>query len=168
MILFSTAAKLFVWRSKAKIANITVIPLLRLGVQRVESVSHYKYLRIVLDIDISDDKDMRNQYYAINKVRAFSRCSNSVKNIFFVPSVRPCMHHNYGVISRRHIPTDCVCMPCNFGCRALCNLPWRASVSSRQVQCNTPIFEALLKKMCACFLNYAKSPTIRGYALWCS
>jgi len=35
---------------------------------------------------------------------------------------------------------------CNFGCRALCNLPWRASVSSQQVQCNIPTFEALLRK----------------------
>jgi len=34
----------------------------------------------------------------------------------------------------------------NFGCRALYNLPWRASVSSHQVQCNIPTFEALLRK----------------------
>jgi len=26
----------------------------------------------------------------------------------------------------------------NFGCRALCNLPWRASISNHQVQCNIP------------------------------
>ena len=35
---------------------------------------------------------------------------------------------------------------CNFRCRALCNLPWTASVSSHQVQCNIPTFEALLRK----------------------
>jgi len=34
----------------------------------------------------------------------------------------------------------------NFGCRALYNLPWRASVSSHQVQYNIPTFEALLHK----------------------
>jgi len=34
----------------------------------------------------------------------------------------------------------------NFRCRALYNLPWRASVSSHQVQCNIPTFEALLWK----------------------
>jgi len=28
----------------------------------------------------------------------------------------------------------------NFGCRALYNLPWRASVGSHQVQCNIPTF----------------------------
>jgi len=31
-----------------------------------------------------------------------------------------------------------------FGCRTLYNLPQRASVSSHQVQCNIPTFEALL------------------------
>ena len=34
----------------------------------------------------------------------------------------------------------------NFGCRALYNLPRRASVSSHQVQCNIPTFEALLRE----------------------
>jgi len=34
----------------------------------------------------------------------------------------------------------------NFGCIALYNLPWRASVSSYQVQCNIPTYEALLNK----------------------
>ena len=37
-------------------------------------------------------------------------------------------------------------MAYNFGCRALYNLPWRASVCSHQVQCNIPTFEALLRK----------------------
>ena len=41
----------------------------------------------------------------------------------------------------------------NFGCRALCNLPWRASVSSHQVQCNLPTFEALLQKYTGLFLE---------------
>jgi len=27
----------------------------------------------------------------------------------------------------------------SFGCRALCNFPWRASVSSHHIQCNIPI-----------------------------
>ena len=34
----------------------------------------------------------------------------------------------------------------DFGCRALYNLPRRASDSSHQVQCNIPTFEALLRK----------------------
>ena len=63
----------------------------------------------------------------------------------FVPSVGPCMHHNYWCdFKKAYIPW----LPAayNFGCRALYNLPWRASVSSYQVQCNIPTFEALLKK----------------------
>jgi len=34
----------------------------------------------------------------------------------------------------------------NFGCRALHNVPWRVSVSSHQVQCNIPTFDALVRK----------------------
>jgi len=74
---------------KAKSARSTAIPLLTLGVLKVKSVSCYKYVGIVLDIELSDDKDiqrqMRYQYEAVNKLRAsFSRCSNVVN----VPDVR--------------------------------------------------------------------------------
>ena len=41
----------------------------------------------------------------------------------------------------------------NFGCRALYNLSWRASVSSHQVQCNIPTVEALLRKYTYLFLK---------------
>jgi len=43
----------------AKSANRTVTPLLALGDQNVKSVNHYKYLGIVLDTDLSDDKDIQ-------------------------------------------------------------------------------------------------------------
>ena len=62
---------------KAKTVKSTVIPLLTL-VYRVKSIFHYKYLGIVLDVELSDDKDfqrqLRYQYCAANKLRAsFSR-----------------------------------------------------------------------------------------------
>jgi len=41
----------------------------------------------------------------------------------------------------------------NFGCWTLYNLPWRASVSSHQVQRNIPTFEALLRKNKCLFLE---------------
>ena len=41
----------------------------------------------------------------------------------------------------------------NFGCRALYNLPWRASVSSHQVQCNNVTFLPLLRKYKYLFLE---------------
>jgi len=71
---------------KAKSAKSTAIQLPTLGVLKVKSVSCYKYLGIVLDIELSDGKDiqrqMRYQYEAVNKLRAsFSRCSNAVKNL---------------------------------------------------------------------------------------
>jgi len=53
----------------------------------------------------------------------------------------------------------------NFGCGALYNLPWRASVSSLQVQCNVPPFEAFLRKKVCLFLKDAESLTTYGCAL---
>ena len=59
---------------KAKSAKSTAIPLLTLGVLKAKSVSCYKYLGFVLDIELSDDKDIqrqiRYQCEAANKLRA--------------------------------------------------------------------------------------------------
>jgi len=95
---------------KDKNAKSTATPLLKLGGRYVKSVDQCKYLGILLDTGISNDKDiqkqLRYQYCAANKLRAsFSRCS---KTYFFVPFVRPCMHHNYGVISGSHACKYCV------------------------------------------------------------
>jgi len=43
---------------KTKSANRTVTPLLIVSGQNVKYVNHYKYLRIVLDTEVSDDKDI--------------------------------------------------------------------------------------------------------------
>ena len=66
---------------KAKTAKGTVILLLTLGLQRVKSVSHYKYLVIPLDIKLSGGKNIQRQlqyrHYAVNNLRSsFSRCSS--------------------------------------------------------------------------------------------
>jgi len=156
MGLFSTAAKLFVWR-KAKSAKSTATPVLKLGGQHVKSVDQYKYLRIVLDTELSDDKDiqrqLRYQYCAANKLRAsFSRCSNAVKKVFFRSLCTP-MYASQLWCNFRKSCMQRLRMAYNFGCRALYNLPWRASVSSHQVQCNIPTFEALLPKYTYLFLE---------------
>ena len=99
---------------KAKSAKSNVTPLLTLAGQNVKSAC--KYLRIAMDTEFSDDKDIQRQlryeYCAANKLRAsFSRCSIAVKMVkmyFFVPFVRPCMHHNFGVISGSHACRECV------------------------------------------------------------
>ena len=46
---------------KAKTTRSTGIPLLTLSVLTVKLVSHYKYLGFVLDIELSDDKDIQRQ-----------------------------------------------------------------------------------------------------------
>jgi len=52
---------------------------------------------------------------------------------------------------------------------ALKNKPWRASVSSNQVQCNMPIpLRAYTSEICTSFLNDAESLTMFGYAFSCS
>ena len=85
---------------KAKSARCTATPVLKLGGQYVNSVDQYKYLGIVLDTELSDDKDiqrqLRYQYCAANKLRAsFPVALMQLKTYFFVPFVRPCMHLNY-------------------------------------------------------------------------
>jgi len=88
----------------------------------------------------------------------------------FVSSVGPCMHHMIIIMvwfqeGIYYIPWMCAAY--NFGSRALYYLPRRASVSSYQVQCNFYLWD-LIEKMCICFLNDAKSPTMYGCALCCS
>jgi len=46
---------------KAKSAKGTGTPLLTLGGQNVKYVNQYKYLGIVLDTELSDDKDIQRQ-----------------------------------------------------------------------------------------------------------
>jgi len=46
---------------KAKTAKSTATPLLKLGGQYVKSVDQYKYLGIVLDTELSDDKDIQRK-----------------------------------------------------------------------------------------------------------
>jgi len=107
-----------------------------------------------LDTELSDDKDiqrqLRYQHCAANKLRAsFSRCSNAAKNVLFRSFCTPMyasqlwynlMHAEIASCMQR------LRVAYNFGCRALYNLPWRTSVSSHQVQCNIPTFEALVQK----------------------
>jgi len=57
---------------KAKSAKSTATPVLKLGGQYIKSVDQYKYLGILLDTKLSDDKDiqrqLRFQYCAANKL----------------------------------------------------------------------------------------------------
>jgi len=57
---------------------------------------------------------------------------------------------------------------CNFECRALQNLPWRANVNSHQVQCNIPILRPYCEKIYTTFLNDSEILTTCDCMLWCS
>jgi len=91
---------------KAKSAKSTVTPLglLTLGGQNVKSVNQYKYLGIVFDSLLSSQmtKTFRencdiNIVQQTNCEPLFPDVQMQLKMYFFVPFVRPCMHHNYGV-----------------------------------------------------------------------
>jgi len=66
---------------------------------------------------------------------------------FFVPIVRPCMHHNCGGISESHTCKDCVwSMILDVELYTTCPGERVLVVVSHQVQCNITTFEALFKK----------------------
>jgi len=142
---------------KAKRARNTATPVLKLGGQYVKSVDQCKYLGILLDTELSDDKDfqrqLRCQYCGANKLGAsFSRCSNAIKNVLFRSFCTP-MYASQLWCNFRKSCIQRLRVAYNLGCRALYNLPWRASVSSHQVQCNIPTFQALLRKYKCLFLE---------------
>jgi len=67
---------------KAKSAKSTVTPLLKLGGQNVKSVNQYNYLGIVLDTQLSDDKDIETtaistlcSKQAVSRLFAMFKCS---------------------------------------------------------------------------------------------
>jgi len=149
---------------KAKSAKSTVIPLLTLDGQNVKSVKSYKYLGIVLDTELSDDKDiqiqLRYQYCAANKLRAsFSRCLNAVRNVLFRSFCTP-MYASQLWCNFRKSCMQRLRVAFNFRCRALYNLPWRATKSSGLMQHS--YFEALLRKICTCFSKDAENLTTYG------
>ena len=153
---------------KTKNARSTAIPVLKLGGQYVNSVDQYKYLVILLDTELSDDKDiqrqLRYQYCATNKLRAsFSRCSNAVKSVLFRSFCTP-MYVSQLWCNFRKSCMQRLRVAYNFGCRALYNLPWRASVSTK---CNVTFLP--LRLCCVnsrtCFSKDAENLTTYGYVL---
>ena len=82
----------------------------------------------------------------------FFRCSNAVKNVLFRSFCTP-IYVSQIWCNFRKSSMQRLRVAYNFGCRALYNLPWRASFSSHQVQCNIPTFEALLRKYKYLFLK---------------
>jgi len=97
---------------QVKRAKSKATPVLKLGGQYVKSVDQYKYQGILLDTELSDDKDIHRQlrYQFVQQTSCeplFPVVQMQLKTYFFVPFLRPCMHLNYGVISGSHACRDC-------------------------------------------------------------
>ena len=150
---------------KAKSAKSTVIPLLKLGVQRVKSVSRYKDLGIVWDTELIWQR--YSDTTAISKA-SFSQCSKAVKNILFCYFCTP-MYASQ--------------LWCDFR-KAYFQRLFGAYLTLVAGHCTTCRCERVLVvvrfnitflplrlywyKMCTCFSKDAASLTIYGCALWCS
>ena len=108
---------------KAKCAKSTATLVLNLGGQYVKSVDQYNNLGILLDTELSDDKDIqrqpRYQYCAANELRASCpRCSNAVKNVLFRSFCTP-MYASQLWCNFRKSYMQRLRVAYNFGCRAL-------------------------------------------------
>jgi len=78
---------------------------------------------------------------------------------FFVPFVRPCMHHNYGVISGSHACKDCVwhiILDAELYTTCFGERERLLVVMTHQVQCNIPTFQTVLIKNMHLFLERCK------------
>ena len=75
-----------------------------------------------------------------------------LKTYFFVPFVRPCLHLNYGIISRSHACRDCV-RHIILDAERYTTCPGERVFSNHQVQCNIPTFESLIRKYKYLFLE---------------
>jgi len=61
MKIFSTTAKLFVWRLRLRVQEAQSPHNRHMGDKNLKSVNQYKYLGAVLDTALSDDKDIQRQ-----------------------------------------------------------------------------------------------------------
>jgi len=91
----------------------------------------------------------------------FSDVHMQLKMYFFVPFLRPCMHHKYGGISECHACKDGVwCIILDSKLYTTCPGERGLVVMTHQVQCNIPTFVALLRKKCTSFSNRALTNAI--------
>jgi len=61
MEIFSTTAKLFVWRLRVRVQKAQSPQFWNMGGKNLKSVNQYKYVGAVLDTELSDDKDIQTQ-----------------------------------------------------------------------------------------------------------
>jgi len=137
----------------------TVAPLLTLGEQNI-SVNQCKYLEVVMDTKLSDDKVIQRplQYQLCSKqLRASSRCSNVAKNVL-LNYFCTLMYASQLWCNFRMSRMQRLRVTYNFGCRALCNLPWKASIISVAIRFNITFLplRPSYEKISTCFLKDAE------------
>ena len=155
---------------KAKSARSIATPVLKLGGQYVNSVDQYKYLGILLDIELSDDKDiqrqLRYQYCAANKLRAsFSFCSNAVKNVLFRSFCTP-MYASQLWCNFRKSCMQRLRVAYNFGCRALyTTCPGERVLVATKFNVTFLPLRLCYVNTSTCFSKDAENLTTYGYVL---
>ena len=160
---------------EAKSAKSTATPVLKLGGQYGNSVDQYKCLGILLDIELSDDKDyqrqLRYQYYAANKLRASFSRSNAVKNVLFRSFCTPMYAFQLWCNFRKCMQIS-ACRDCGWHIILVAEL-YTTCPGERVLVATKFIVTFLPLRLCyvntsTCFSKDAENLTTYGYVLWFS
>jgi len=87
-----------------------------------------------------------------------------LKTYFFVPFVRPCMHHNYGVISGRHACIDCV-LHIILDAELYTTCPVERVLVATRFNVTFLPLRLCYENTLSCFSKDAEIPTTYGYVL---
>jgi len=90
-----------------------------------------------------------------------------LKMYFFIPFVRPCMHHSYGVISESHAFRDGV-LPIILDAELYTTCPGERVLVVIIFNVTFPHSMHYEEKTCSCFSKDAENLTTHGSVLWCS
>ena len=133
MEMFSTTAKLFVWRLRLRVHQAQSRHYWQMGGKSLKSVNQYKIweLRWILSSQMTKHSETTAIKILCSEQAAslFSRCLNAVENVFFRSFCTP-MYASQLWWNFRKSCMQRLRVAYNVGCRALYNLPSRASVSS--------------------------------------
>ena len=90
-----------------------------------------------------------------------------LKTYFFIPFVHPCMHHNYGVISRSHTCRDCV-WHIILNAELYTTCPGERVLGATRSNATFLPLRLWYENTRTCFSKDAENLITYGYVLWCS